>query len=49
MILPNKKSYPIFVENEFEETKKIKLNSILNKNPNSKIFTNDRYEYCNYY
>ena len=23
----------------FEETKKIKLNSILNKNPNSKIFT----------
>ena len=39
MILPNKKSYPIFVENEFEETKKIKLNSILNKNPNSKIFT----------
>lgn len=39
MILQNKKSYPIFVENEFEETKKIKLNSILNKNSSSKIFT----------
>jgi len=39
MILSNKKSYPLFIENEFEERKIIKLNSILNKDSNSKLFT----------